>query len=134
MFVFKSAHITVESLNRNNLMRRWTLDRGHGLTCLTPDWCDCVCEADLLPWRRRCGGAASRALSGLHSFSFFLSALSIYTFSRCCSFERKLNAVMSAELQWCHCAPVISLIKLNKPFRSCLQGNRKNKPSDEKRG
>lgn len=106
-------------------MRGWTLDRGRDLTCLTPDWCDCVCVADLAAMTTteisRCGKAASRLLSGLHSFSFFLSALSIYTFSRRSSYERELNAVMSAELQWCHCLPVISLIKLNKPFRSCLQ-------------
>lgn len=43
---FKSVHVTVGSLSRNNLMRGWTLDRGHGLTCLTPDWCDCVCHDD----------------------------------------------------------------------------------------
>lgn len=106
-------------------MRGWTLDRGRDLTCLTPDWCDCVCVADFAAMTTteisRCGKAASRPLSGLHSFSFFLSALSIYTFSRRSSYERELNAVMSAELQWCHCVPVISLIKLNKPFRSCSQ-------------
>lgn len=134
---FVVLYFLVGGLSRNNLaverLRGWTLDRGRELTCLTPDWCDCVYVADLAAMTTtelsRCGKAASRPLSGLHSFSFFLSALSIYTFSRCCSYERELNAVMSAELQWCHCVPVISLIKLNKPFRSCSQRTIKNKPS-----
>lgn len=138
LFFFFSVctHNSGEQPGRNNLavyrLRGWTLDRGHDLTCLTPDWCDCVCVADLAAMTTteisRCGKAASRPLSGLHSFSFFLSALSIYTFSRRRSYERELNAVMSAELQLCHCVPVISLIKLNKPFRSCSQRTVKTSP------
>lgn len=105
LIFFVVLYFLVGSLSRNNLaverLRGWTLDRGRDLTCLTPDWCDCVCVADLAAMTTteisRCGKAASRPLSGLHSFSFFLSALSIYTFSRCCSYERELNAVMSAD-------------------------------------